>query len=487
MLDRESNGLYEAFLSKDVRFDGRFFVGISSTSIYCRPICRAKTPKFENCTYYTSAAEAESAGYRPCLLCRPELAPGMSPMDSTKSLVYRAARMLEDYSGSDQSIEELANKLGCSSRHLRRAFKNEFHVSPVQYLQTRRLLLAKSLLTDTHLSVLDVAMASGFGSLRRFNDVFKKQYKLVPTKLRKTVPSQSDDPDGITVALGYHTPYQWQTLLAFLEHRSIAGVELVMNNAYYRTVHIEDEKNRHFYGWIRVNDNSAKSVLNVTLSDELLPVLPHVLAKVRHLFDLHCDPAAVENVLKSMNRIYPNLFVSGLRVPGCFDSYELAIRAVLGQQVTVKAARTFASRLVNEYGRLIETGIDGLTHTFPMPEDILRLKKNISNHLGPLGITSSRSKTILALAHSLSTGKIKLNLEVQPEEEIKKLLEIPGIGPWTANYIAMRAMGWPDAFLETDHGIKKALKSYDQKEIVQLAEQWQPWRSYATINLWHSL
>lgn len=487
MLDRESKGLYKAFLSKDMRFDGRFFVGISSTGIYCRPICRAKTPKIENCTYYTSAAEAESAGYRPCLLCRPELAPGMSPMDSTKSLVYRAARMLEDSCGNDQSIEELAIKLGCSSRHLRRAFKNEFHVSPVQYLQTRRLLLAKSLLTDTQLSILEVAMASGFGSVRRFNDVFKNQYKLVPSELRKAAPAKFDNPEGITVALGYHTPYQWQTLLTFLEHRSIPGVELVKNNAYYRTVHVEDEKNRHFYGWIRVNNNSTKSILNVTLSSNLLPVLTYILAKVRHLFDLYCDPSAVESVLQSMNRIYPNLFVPGLRVPGCFDSYELAVRAVLGQQITVKAARTLASRLVDKHGRLIKTGIDGLTHTFPTPEDILRLKGAISHHLGPLGITSTRSKTILELAHSLSTGKINLNLGAQPEDEIKKLLEISGIGPWTANYIAMRAMGWPDVFLETDYGIKKALKTYDKKGITELAKEWQPWRSYATMNLWNSL
>lgn len=486
-LNSDSKGLYQAFLSKDIRFDGRFFVGISSTGIYCRPVCRAKTPKFENCTYYSSAAEAESAGYRPCLLCRPELAPGISSMDSTKSLVYQAARLLEEECGDGHSIETLATKLGCTSRHLRRAFKDEFHVSPVQYLQTCRLLLAKSLLTDTDLSILDVAIASGFGSLRRFNDVFKKEYKLVPTELRKTASDHANRFDEITVSLGYRSPYQWDKLLNFLEQRAVPGVELVKSGAYFRTVSIKDKKNQCFNGWICVRNNSAKNVLSVTLSSSLLPVLPQILAKVRHLFDLYCEPATIETVLKTMNTIQPSLFTPGLRVPGCFDSYELAVRAVLGQQITIKAARTLASRFAAEYGQSLQTGIDGLTHTFPTPEVIIKLDGEISNHLGPLGITSARSKTILSLAHSLTEGELNLSMETQPEDELIRLLKVPGIGPWTANYIAMRAMGWPDAFLETDYGIKKALKPYDKNEIVQLAEQWRPWRSYATMNLWNSL
>lgn len=481
------NALYAAFRAKDARFDGRFFVGISSTGIYCRPVCRARKPKLENCTFYHTAAEAEQAGYRPCLLCRPELAPGNSVSDAAANLVYRAARMLEKNCGSGQSLEEIAGRLGCTSRHLRRVFTAEYNVSPVQYMQTCRLLLAKNLLTDTDLPVLEAAMAAGFGSLRRFNDLFKKQYKLSPTALRKENSEGNKQNDSITLALGYRPPYHWEEMLRFLSGRAIIGVEVVKNGEYIRTVHLENAEGKRVYGWVRVGHMPKKNALSVTVSETLLSVLPQVLARVRHLFDLSCDPDSVYETLRVMNEIRPGLCVLGTRVPGCFNDFEMAVRAVLGQQITVKAASTLAARLAQTYGTLIQTGIEGLTHIFPSPGDILTLAGPIENHLCPLGVIAARAKTIYELSRVFMQGEIDFDLPAQPEEEMKKLMSIRGIGNWTAQYIAMRAMEWPDAFLETDAGVKKALQPYTSKELLQMAEAWRPWRSYATVNLWNTL
>jgi AraC family transcriptional regulator of adaptative response / DNA-3-methyladenine glycosylase II len=486
MLEND-RGLYAAFKAKDARFDGRFFVGISSTGIYCRPVCRARRPKPENCTFYHTAAEAEQAGYRPCLLCRPELAPGSSIADASANLVYRAARMLEENCGSGLSLDELAARLGYTDRHLRRVFTAEYHVSPVQYLQTCRLLLAKNLLTDTNLSVLEVAMAAGFGSLRRFNDLFKKQYSLSPTVLRKRVSEEKQHHGDVTLALGYRPPYPWEEMLHFLAGRAISGVDRVKDDEYMRTVHFATAEEKHVYGWVRVGHKPKKNALAVTVSETLLPVLPQVLARVRHLFDLYCDPAAVYETLKVMNDIRPGLCVPGTRLPGCFNAFEMAVRAVLGQQITVKAASTLAARIAQTYGTPIQTGIEGLTHVFPSPEDILALNGPIENDLGRLGVIAARAKTIYELARAIVQEEIDVDLPAQPEEEMKKLMAIRGIGSWTAQYIAMRAMEWPDAFLETDAGVKKALQPYTSKELLKMAEAWRPWRSYATVNLWNTL
>jgi AraC family transcriptional regulator of adaptative response / DNA-3-methyladenine glycosylase II len=484
---KNTTALYAACKAKDPRFDGRFFVGVSSTGIYCRPVCRAKRPKIENCTFYSTAAEAEQAGYRPCLLCRPELAPGASITDAVSDLVYRAARMLEENCGNGQSLEEIAGRLGYTGRHVRRVFTGEYHVPPVQYLQTCRLLLAKNLLTDTDLPVLDVAMTAGFGSLRRFNDVFKKRYHLSPTALRKRIPEEKRQISDITLALGYRPPYDWENMLQFLAGRRINGVEAVQNNEYMRTAHLVTPEGKQVYGWVRIGRKPEKNALAVTVSETLLPVVPQVLARIRHLFDLHCDPDAVYETIRVMNDLRPGLCVLGTRVPGCFNVFEMAVRAVLGQQITVKAASTLAARIVAAYGTPVQTGIEGLTHMFPSPEDILALGGAIENCLGPLGVTAARSRTIHGLARVLVQREIKFDLCAQPEEEMKKLMTIRGIGSWTAKYIAMRAMEWPDAFLETDVGVKKALEPYTSKTLREMAEAWRPWRSYATVNLWNSL
>lgn len=487
MNKNEKQVWYEAFKRKDTQFDGRFFIGVLSTGIYCRPVCRARLPKRENCEFYITAAEAEHAGFRPCLLCRPELAPGTAPIDAKTSLAYQSARLMEESCGYGENMEEIAIRLGYTTRHLRRVFLENFHVSPVQYLQTCRLLLAKNLLTNTDLSILDVAMAAGFGSLRRFNDLFKKRYRLAPTALRREATKEKEQNDNITVALGYRPPYCWQEMLDFLAVRAIPGVETIKDGVFCRTARFVDGNHRNIYGWIRVSHQPKNNTLAVSIDATLLPMLPHVLARVRHLFDLYCDPDAVFETLASMNNIKPGLCIHGIRLPGCFDTFEMAVRAVLGQQISVKAARTLAARVANNYGTPVETEMEELTHAFPSPEDIIALKGPIENHLGPLGITGTRAKTILALAQMFTQKKIDFGLCAHPESEIQKLTALPGIGAWTAQYIGMRAMGWPDAFLHTDYGVKKALAPRSSKEILALAESWRPWRSYATVNLWHSL
>ena len=394
---------------------------------------------------------------------------------------------MEKNCGSGQSLEEIAGKLGYTDRHLRRVFTAEYNVSPVQYLQTCRLLLAKNLLTDTDLSVLEVAMTAGFGSLRRFNDIFKKRYKLSPTALRKSISEGKKHNGNITLALGYRPPYNWEQMLSFLAARAITGVEAVKNGEYMRTVHLENTDGKHAYGWIRVGNNPEKNALSVIVSETLLSVLPQVLARIRSLFDLYCDPDSVYETLRVMNDIRPGICILGTRVPGCFNAFEMAVRAVLGQQISVKAAGTLASRVVKAYGMPVQTGIEGLTHIFPLPEDILAMDGIVQKNFGVLGIIAARSNTIYELAKAFVHREIDFELCAQPAEEMKKLMAIRGIGSWTAQYIAMRAMEWTDAFLETDAGIKKALKPCTSKELLEMAEAWRPWRSYATVNLWNTL
>lgn len=483
-LTERDDALYAAFKAKDTRFDGRFFVGISSTGVYCRPVCWARQAKRSSCTFFSSAAEAEQAGFRPCLLCRPELAPGNSLVDATSVLARKAARLLEENCGSGQSLEQLAAKLGCTGRHLRRVFLEEYHVAPIQYLQTCRLLLAKNLLTDTDLSVLEVAMAAGFGSLRRMNDLFQKQYKLSPTALRKRASEGKRHTGSITVTLGYRPPYRWEEMLEFLAGRAIQGVEKVEKGRYYRAVRLPDRMGKPCAGWVQVAQHAKRDALSVTMSDTLIPVLSKVLSRIRRLFDLYCDPDAVYEVLQIMDELQPGLCVKGRRVPGCFEPFETAVRAILGQQITVKAASTLAGRMAAELGIPVETGIDGLTCAFPAAADIAALGDGIQERLGTLGVIAARSACIRALAETLEWGEIQLDQSADPEREMEKLQALRGIGGWTAQYVAMRTMGWPDAFLETDAGVKHALPGKSAKELLALAERWRPWRSYAVVNLW---
>lgn len=476
------DALYRAFMAKDPRLDGRFFVGITSTHIYCRPVCKAKRAKQKNCLFFSTAAEAEAAGFRPCLLCRPELAPEAVLTTTNDKLLSKAISMIEEHSGSINSLREIAERTGYSDRHLRRLFKEEYHISPIQYLQTCRLLLAKSLLTDTNLPVLDVAMTAGFGSLRRFNSLFKKQYNLTPTDLRKRNGTGNKEHGQITLGLGYRPPYRWRELLDFLEMRVIKGVEVIQEDFYLRTVHVKSIQGADYYGWIKIRPDEEKNLLKVTVNESLLPVLSQVLKKVQQQFDLYCDPEIVNGTMKKMDD-----FLIGSRIPGCFDPFEMSVRAILGQQITVKGAGTLASRIVENYGKPIETSIEGLTHIFPTPTDIMDLAETLEEQFGKLGVIRTRSRTIRALAEALENKELTLEFPNDPEEEMKKLMNISGIGKWTAQYIAMRALNWTDAFLETDVGIRNALAPMNTKERLDWADNWRPWRSYAVITLWSSL
>ena len=478
---------YIAFKAKDVRFDGRFFVGVSSTGIYCRPVCKAKLPKAENCTFYDTAAAAEQAGFRPCLLCRPELAPGLVPFTHGLSLASRAARLLEENSGSGQKLEELLQDLGCSGRHLRRVFSAEYKVTPVQYLQTCRLLLAKNLLTDTNLPVTEVAMAAGFGSLRRFNHLFQKQYRLTPTALRRETAGAKGCDSHVRLILGYRPPYQWQQMLNFLASRAIPGVEVVNHNEYKRTVHFINSEQKGVSGWIRVAHHPQKNYLTVAFDSALLPVLPQVLARVRHLFDLYCDPGAVYETLATMNQILSGLCLPGIRLPGCLDPFEMSVQAVLSQHNTMETACLLAGKLAQNYGKPVATGIEGVTHVFPSARCIAVLNNSTTDPFTSLGISDTDAKVIVKLAAMLAQEEIDFTSCAQFEQVLPKLMAIQGLTDWTAQYIAMRALSWPDIFPYPDCGVQKALSFISENEILDRAETWRPWRSYAVVNLWNYL
>ena len=487
-LNREEahrQALYKAFESKDASFDGQVFVGVSSTGIYCRPVC-PYMPKLDNCTFYETAAEAEKAGYRPCLVCRPEIAPGNSPVDAYANLAQRAASLLKESCTSGDSLERLAGRLGYTDRHLRRAFQRKFDVTPLEYLQTCRLQLAKSLLADTELPVAQVAMAAGFGSVRRFNDVFKRRYRLTPSDLRKRGRREASPEGTVTLRIGYRPPYRFEALLGFFRARMLQGVEVVGNDFYARTVRIPLDSGGEATGWVRVSNDAERNALSVLMSESLLPATSQVMARLRRQFDTDCNPHAVYEGIASLNETVSGAAVVGTRLPGCFDGFETAVRAVLGQQVSVAAANKLAARIVATCGIPIDTGIEGLERVFPTPDDILALRP-IEEALGELGVIKARARTIAEVARLLACSELDFNVGAVVSEQTERLLAVKGIGPWTANYLAMRVLGSPDAFLETDAGIKHALPGLSPSERLRLAEQWRPWRSYATIALWNSL
>ena len=462
---------YHAILSRDRRFDGVFFVGVSSTGIYCRTVCTVKAPKTENCSFFQSAAAAEKVGYRPCLRCRPELAPGCSKIDALERLAAAAASRIEAGALVEHSVRELADELGVSDRHLRRVLQQQFGVSPIQLAQTQRLLLAKQLLTDTHLTVADIAFASGFSSVRRLNALFQQRYHLQPSSLRK---KKTLNQDAIRCELSYRPPFDWSALLTFLKARTITGVEVVEENTYARTVCIGAHK-----GWIRISSTYEKNKLQVELSASLVATILPILNRVKHLFDLAADPIAISERLGELAQENP-----GLRVPGAFDGFEVAVRAILGQQVTVKAATTLMGRFVQAFGDPIETPIAGLTHLTPTAQ---RVSEATANDIGSLGIVSMRIKAIQAIAQAVSNKSIQLAPYAPIEKTVTQLKSLPGIGDWTAQYIAMRVLADPDAFPAGDLVLQKALNIRKPKELLAVAEAWRPWRSYAAMHVWKSV
>ncbi|HKW36810.1 MAG TPA: DNA-3-methyladenine glycosylase 2 [Burkholderiales bacterium] len=472
----DSGICYRALRARDARFDGRFFVAVSSTRIYCRPICTVKPPKRENCRFFASAAAAESNGYRPCLRCRPELAPGNASVDATTRLAQAAATMLEDRAGDEEGLGAVAARLGVTDRHLRRAFGAEFGVSPVEFAQTQRLLLAKRLLTDTALPVTEVAFASGFGSIRRFNSLFKQRYRLKPTSLRRTHGAAGAD--TLAFELSFRPPFDWPAVSAFLGARAIAGVEQLEDGCYRRTVRIAtDGKER--CGWISVEMSTKKPTLRVAVSASLVKVLPPVLSRVKSLMDLACNPAEVAQALGALARRHP-----GLRVPGAFDGFEIAVRAILGQQVSVSAARTVAGRFAAAFGDPVTTPFASLTTLFPTAARVAGLRPD---RIARLGMPGARARSLIALARAIADGRLVLMPNADVEATLAALRALPGVGEWTAQYVAMRALSWPDAFPHTDLGVMKALGETDARRVLAAGEAWQPWRAYAVMHLWQSL
>ncbi|OQW89043.1 MAG: adenosine deaminase [Rhodoferax ferrireducens] len=490
---------YLALKARDARFDGRFFTGVTSTGIYCRPVCRVRTPKRENCRFFPHAAQAELAGFRPCLRCRPELAPrnglvgshpAWSMQDASSILAHQAARLLDNplsWGDSAPGVAALAQRLGISDRHLRRIFEAHFGVSPLRYLQTRRLLCAKQLLTDTPLPVAQVANVSGFASVRRFNTVFVGHYGLQPTQFRRdrAVASQGA-PGGISVQLAYRPPYDVAAMLSFFQTRQLAGTEVVTlapgQSGVARTLSV-DIAGQRLCGWLSAGFDEAHHRVNLTMSESLMTALPQVMAAVRHLLDLDADPQAINAVLHDD---FPH--GDGLRLPGTLDGFELAVRAVLGQQISVAAARTLCNRLVARFGEPITTPISGLTRFFPGAQV---LAQATGDDLGQLGIVKQRQNAIIALARAVADGQLTLHPGAPLAPTLSNLQALPGFGDWTVQYIAMRALGWPDAFPAGDVALHKALavqhEAHLAKAALAAASAWQPWRSYAVMRAWARL
>jgi AraC family transcriptional regulator of adaptative response / DNA-3-methyladenine glycosylase II len=472
---------YSALTSRDPRFDGVFFVGVTSTGVYCRPVCPARTPRQENCRFFETAAAAEKSSFRPCLRCRPELAPGNAPVDDAQRVAHLLARRIEEgLVESGAGLEEIASQFGLSSRQLRRIVQQELGVSPIELLQTRRLLLAKQLLTETGLPITQIAFASGFASLRRFNDAFSSRYRMPPGRLRKQAAGNAaafDVAGTSTLQLNYRPPYDWRGMLQFLGARTMAGVEWITADSYARTVRLGAHT-----GWILVTQMPERHALSVQFSHSLAPVLPAMLGRLRNLFDLSARPDQIAAHLLQDRSLRKEIELNpGLRVPGAFDGFELATRAILGQQITVKAATTLACRFAAQFGEAIVTPHPELNRLSPQLDVVAR---GSVAEVAELGIVGSRASSIVALAQALQAGELQLEAGAPAEQVVRKLTELPGIGPWTAQYIAMRALRWPDAFPKGDVAILNNLGGITAKQAEAMSEAWRPWRSYAVFHIW---
>jgi AraC family transcriptional regulator, regulatory protein of adaptative response / DNA-3-methyladenine glycosylase II len=454
----DSDACFRAVRARDRRFDGRFFVAIRTTHIYCRPICPARPAKRGNMRFYSSAAAAEGAGFRPCLRCRPERAPGLASVDAVSRLVGAAIAGIEEHALSSARVGELAATLGISDRHLRRVTESELGVSPIELAQTQRLLLAKRLLAETRLHLTEIAFASGFGSVRRFNALFKSRYGLSPRALR----GGDNAAEGLHCQLEFRPPFAWKLLLDYLRLRAIPGVEMTDATHYRRTVAIDEHQ-----GWIAVSRGKKDNSLNVELSPSLAPVIGAVIARVKRLFDLGAVPDAVSSLLRQDPLLAATVRrIPGLRVAGAFDGFELAVRAVLGQQVSVKGATTLAGRWAQAFGTAIATPYPALYRVSPSAQ---RMASVSAEEISALGIVSARARCLAALSLAVVEKRVALTFAANVEEQIEALMQLPGIAFPSGDLMLMRAA------------------NAGQKQLEKLAEGWRPWRAYATHYLWQSL
>ncbi len=474
---------YRALQTRDLRFDGQFFTAVRTTKIFCRPICPAPTPKLQNCQFFSSAAAAHAAGFRPCLRCRPELSPDLLGYITTATTVNRALNLISTGALDHGDAEQLATRLGVSERHLRRLFHGHLGVSPLAVAQTRRILFAKQLIDQTTLPLTDVAMAAGFGSIRRFNAALRHTYQKSPTQLRR---SQSETPTAPTtmpelqLKLPYTAPYDWNAVVQFLAARQIIGVEVITPGCYRRTIELEGQ-----HGVVEVRPVKDEHYLLATIRFPKVSVLHQIVERLRRLFDLRANVTEIAADLQTDTCLQPLVTARpGLRIPGAWDGFELAVRAILGQQISVAAATTLAGRLVQIYGVPLQSNSEtpDLAVVFPSPE-ILAIAD-----LTQIGLVRSRARAINALAAEAMRDPDLLTHSSSLETAIQRLCQLPGIGEWTAHYVAMRALREPDAFPASDLGLLKAMAALGQPvskpELADYAQRWRPWRAYAAMQLW---
>ncbi len=481
-MDMDFEACRRAFLTRDPRFDGRIFAGVKTTGIYCRPICPARTPKAENMTFFPTAAAAQEAGFRPCLRCRPESSPDLGAWRGTSNTVSRALALIEAGAMDAGDVEALADRLGVGDRQLRRLFRQHLGASPVAVAQTRRVLLAKQLIHETQLPMGEVALASGFGSVRRFNETFQQLFGRPPGVLRRSqAPEASAAAGGITVRLPYRAPYDWDGVIGFLSARAIPGVEVVQPRRYARTLAVDRVR-----GVVVVTPGSG-DFLVAEIRFPKVQALPAVIARVRRVFDLTADPALIGAHLSQDPALAPLVAARpGLRAPGAWDGFELAVRAILGQQITVTAARSLAAKLVEAYGERIDdpaAAALGLSRVFPTPDRLA------GRDIAALGMPRARGAALEALARTVAEDPTIFTPRADLESAIAALSALPGVGEWTAQYIALRELREPDAFPHADIALMRALTDDEGRrptaqELLARSQAWRPWRAYAAQHLW---
>lgn len=493
LMTEDTELCYRAIVSRDPRFDGRFFTGVRTTGIYCRPICPARTPKRENVQFFACPAAAEEAGFRPCRRCRPDTAPGTPEWNGTSATVSRGLRLIQQGALDEADVSELAERLGMGERHLSRLFSEHLGASPIAVAQTRRTHFARKLIEETDLSMVEIAFASGFGSVRRFNALIRNRFGFTPTELRNARSKRTGFAIGtngrgaraLALRLSYRPPLDWDGILAFLAKRIIPGVERIRDGAYERTFALGETTGR-----LRVSHAPEERALLLTLSSIPARAVLSLAETTRHVFDLHADPMSVARHFASDPTLGPLLSrAPGLRVPGAWDGFELAIRAILGQQITVRAATTLAERLVSRLGETVDDAADDrseseINRLFPRAETIAGA--DLSN----LGIPGSRIRAIRALARAVADGEIALDPGADPVETRTRLLALPGVGAWTVEYILMRALRDPDAFPAGDIVLRRICSNsqnpLSEKQLVNLADAWRPWRAYSVLHLWRA-
>lgn len=477
---------YRALQARDVRFDGIFYVGVSTTGIYCRPVCTARLPRRDRCQFYGSAAAAEKAGFRACFRCRPEVAPGDSSIEAVPRLVGVASARIAAGFLDEHSVDELADELGVTARHLRRAMEQQLGVSPVELAQSRRMAMAKRLLHDTNLGLTEVALTSGFGSVRRFNAAFAQRFGQPPSQMRRLRSDAAASP-VLALRLDARPPFDWDALLGFLDARAIPTVEEIVDREYRRVVMIDE-----VCGVIRVRPDAKRCALWAEPSPSLAGQLAALVPMLRRLFDLDARPALIQSCLERDPTLAPLVQRRpGLRVPGAVDTFEIVCRAIVGQQVSVRAATTLAGRLVQRFGTALASAerpsfsTSTLTHRFPSASTLAAAS---TAQIAAIGLPSKRAQTLQQVGVAFATGTLVDGARGLDDDELCQALRaIPGIGDWTAQYVAMRARGAPDAFPASDLGIRKALHGLSPKAATERAAAWRPWRSYAVMHLWASL